>query len=220
MNKLLSSDQIINDRTVLSEIRTAANMIAGQSLKKRECWNSPTLFTPIPCLQMEEVPLSECCEYTNPCTIAKSTQPLPKIGEGLFGLAIQGVFSLDNKRKLVKITPDQYVDILKLNLPDRNVYFWIQNWYLYVTNPKTRAVNLFAFFTEMVPNELLFPGEDCDCKIKPSIESLCTNPLDQEFHFIEDRMFDLKQLVYKNLLSTYFNLAVDKTSDNKDDTSK
>ncbi len=221
LNKLFSSDQILNDRSILSEIRTAANMIVGQSLAKREFWQSSNVFTPLPCLEMERAPLSECCEYTNPCDIAKSKETLPKIGEGLFGLAIQSVFSLDNKKKLIPSTPNRYANLLRMKgLTKDKVYFWVVDQHLYISNPDTVAANMFAYFTEPVPNHLLFPGKDCDCKTKPSIQSLCTNPLDQTFYFPDKRMFDLKQLVYKNLLSTYFNLGMDKTSDNLDETSK
>jgi len=196
-------------------------MIASQSLQKREYWQSPSLFTPLTCLDMETVPLSECCEYTNPCNIAKSVLHLPKIGEGLFGLAIQAVYSSDRKKKITPITPNSYIDILKLNIP-KKVYFWVMNNHLYVTNPDTRLVDMFAYCTEIPPNELLYPGKNCDCKTPPSVATLCTNPLDNNFYFIDKRMDDLKQQVYKKLLSTYFNVAAEynKTSDNREESSK
>jgi len=218
MNKLLSSDNLINDRTVLREIITAANMIVGQSLEKRKYWQSSSLFTPFPCLEMEEVPLSECCEYTNPCTIARSKQLLPKIGEGLFGEAIQSVLSIDRKIKFIPITPNSYTDLLKLNQKRNKPYYWIFEGRLYITKP-VHAVYMTAFSTEPIPNSLLYPT-GCDCKPDPSLTLICQNPLDQQFKFIDNRLFDLKQMVYKNLLSIYFNVSADQTSNQHDETSK
>lgn len=221
MNKLLSSDGLINDRVIMNEIRSAANMIVGQALQKRKYWQSPTLFTPILCLEMERVPLRECCEYTGDKYVAISKKSLPKIGEGIFGLAVQGVFGLDWSTKFKPTNPNRYSNLLKLKVPNSESYFWInQDGRVIVTNEDTKKIDVFAYFTEPVSNDLLYPGEDCNCKVKPTITSLCTNPLDQRFPFIEERIFDLKQLVYKNLLSTYFNLPYDKTSNQLDETSK
>lgn len=221
MNKLLSSDNLINDRVIMGEVRAAGNLIVGQALAKRKYWQSPTLFTPILCLEMEQVPLQECCEYAGEKTVARSIKSLPKIGEGLFGLAVQGVFGLDGSVKFSPTNPNRYSNLLKLSLPNSNKFFWLTNdGRVVVTNEDTKKINMFAYFTEPVPNDLLFPGEDCKCIVKPSITDLCANPMDQIFHFINERIFDLKQLVYKNLMSTYFNVPADKTSNQLDETSK
>lgn len=219
MNKLLSADNMINDRVVMREVITAANKIVTESLNSRKYWQSSTLFTPLPCLEMEEVPLSECCDYTNPCTIAKSVLEIPRIGEGVFGFAIQSVMSVDRKKKFNPITPNSYVDVLKLNTKPKLPYYWVFNNHLYVTKPEVRNVYMTAYFVEPVPNSLLYPS-GCDCKPNPTLEQRCQNPLDQEFRFIDNRLFDLKQMVYKNLLSVYFNVPVDKTSNQYDETSK
>lgn len=220
MNKMLSSDQIITDRVIASEGRSTANLIVGQILAKRKLWNSPNLFAFLPCLDMEPVPLSECCEYTSERKVAKSKKKLPKIGEGFYGLAIQGVFGLDNMKKFKEVTPARYSNLLKMGLA-YGVYFWIINDYLYISNEDTRKVNMYVYCTEDVPNDLLFPS-DCDCKIKPHIEDICANPLDKPFYFPAERIDDIKKIVYDKLMRTYFNVPSEenKTSDNKNDTTK
>jgi len=221
MNKLLASDDLINDRVLMGEVRAAANLIVGQSLSRRKYWQSPTLFAPIMCLEMEPVPLSQCCEYTGERVVSISKKSLPKIGEGVFGLAIQGMFGMNGSVKFSPTNPNRYSNLLKLSLTNQDRFFWVRNdGRVVVTNEDTAKINMFAYFTEPVPNHLLYPGEDCDCIVKPSITDLCTNPLDQTFFFIEERLFDLKQLVYKNLMATYFGIQSDVTSDNKDDTTK
>jgi len=220
MSKLLSADQQITDRAILHEAKDVANMIIKQTLDKRKLWSSPNVFASIPCLEMKKAPLAECCEYTSGTQVAKSVKKLPKIGEGIWGLAIQGVFGLDNMKRFKEVTPSRYANLMKLGLPTHDTYYWVLNDYLYVSNPNTAAVNMFTYFTDIIPNDLLYPGEDCDCQPKPSIASLCANPLDQSFYFPADRLDDLKKVVYQNLLRTYFQLASERTSDNNDETSK
>lgn len=221
MNKLIFSDNIITDRVILGEILSAANLIVGQSLEKRKYWQSPTLFTPINCLEMEQIPLNQCCEYIGDRMVAVSKTSLPKIGEGMFGLAIQGVFGADGSIKFKPTNPNRYANLLKLSIPGKDKYYWVRDdGRVVVTNEDTRLVNMYAYFTEMVPNSLLYPGKDCDCLPKPTNEQLCRNPLDNNFHFISNRMFDLKQLVYKNLMSVYHQTAKDVTSNQLDEASK
>lgn len=220
MSKLLSSDQLITDRTIMHEGKDAANMLVKQALDKRKLWGSPNLFAYLPCLEMQQVPLSECCEYTSEAEVAKSKKKLPKIGEGIWGLAIQGIFGLDNQKKFKEVTPTRYANILRLGLSTKDVYFWIQNDHLYVSNAHTSKVNMFAYFSEIIPNDLLFPGEDCECITPPSIEDLCANPLDQPFYFPMDKLPDLKNMVYTTLMRVYQQSAIDKTSNNNDETSK
>lgn len=215
--KLISSDILIPDRFIMSELRDAANLLVIQSLKVRKLWQSPNIFTPIRCIPMEKVPISECCDYTSPRNVAKSKFSLPKIGEGVFGLAIQMVTGLDDNKKFVEVTPMRYANLLRLKLVTNDIYYWMYNQYLYVSNPDTEATNLFAYFTEDIPNDLLFPGGDCDCKNKPSLQDLCTNPYDKNFWFPSDRIKDVKDIVVTKLSATFLKLKQDVTSDNKED---
>lgn len=219
MNKLLQADNIINDRVVLSEIKAAANMIVLQAFEKRKYSQSPNLYTFIPCLEFEQIPLADCCDYVGERKVSISKIALPKIGEGNFGSAVQGIFGLDNSKKYNETNPNRFSNILKLEIKDNN-YFWIRNdGRIVITDEDVRSVHLYAYFTELIPNELLVPKVGCNCG-RLDVASLCANPLDQKFPFIDGREFDLKQLVYKNLLTTYFNVPIDKQSDNKDETSK
>lgn len=213
---MLSSELLISDRLIASELRIAANMIVQQSINKRQYLNSPNLFTPILCFRMEEVPLTSCCEYQGEKTIAKSVKQLPQIGEGIWGLSIQRVTGLDNNKTLKESTPGRYTNLLKLKLTTKDTYYWMQDGYLYVSNPLTEMINLFAYFTEDVPNDLLFPGKDCKCADKPDINDLCTNPLDKPFKIIGGRINDVENIVIDKLLKTFDRKADQKTNDNQE----
>ena len=70
MHKLLSSDNLITDRVIASEIRNNTLLLVKRETNLRKLWATNTLFTTIPCLEMVEVPISEFCEYVAECTIA------------------------------------------------------------------------------------------------------------------------------------------------------
>ena len=214
--KLLSSDILISDRLLASELRNAANLIVSQQFDKRKLWQSPNLFTPIPCLEMGKIPLSNCCEYTGDRLIAVSKKMLPQIGEGTFGLAIQLVTGIDQSKKFKETAPSRYANLLKLKLTTKDIYYWIQNNHLYVSNEDTELVNLYAYFIEDVPNDLLYPGEDCKCK-DLSTKDICINPLDKPFKFPGSRVLDIENIVVKKLSEGFLKLKQDTTSDNKQD---
>ena len=219
MHKLLSSDNLITDRVIASEIRNDTNLLVKRETNLRKLWATGTLFTTIPCLEMVEVPLSECCEYVDECTIARSKYKLPRIAEGNYQYVIQGVYSINamggKGTKFKEITVNRYTNLLKLPIIKKESYFWIVNDYLYVTNPLLQKVRISAFFEEDVPNEIMFP--ECDCgSPQASDEDWCMNPLDKEFPcpgYLEKQVLELAS---QKLLSTYFRIKTDMTSDDID----
>jgi hypothetical protein len=219
MHKLLSSDNLITDRVIASEIRNDTNLLVKRETNLRKLWATGTLFTTIPCLEMVEVPLSECCEYVDECTIARSKYKLPRIAEGNYQYVIQGVYSINamggKGTKFKEITVNRYTNLLKLPIIKKESYFWIVNDYLYVTNPLLQKVRISAFFEEDVPNEIMFP--ECDCgSPQASDEDWCMNPLDKEFPcpgYLEKQVLELAS---QKLLNTYFRIKTDMTSDDID----
>lgn len=213
-HKLLSADNTINDRTVLAECKAVSRLLIKQRLDKRLLYQSPNIFTTIDCLELEEAPIAECCDFISNIMIAKSKHPLPKVGEGNFGLAFQGVFGVEHNIKLKEITPARYANMQKLGLINKDVYYWIMpNKHLYVTDPNVKVIKVIAYFEEDIPDYILFP--DCPCSTKK--KNLCPEPLDEEFKcpgYLEDTVV---KMVSQTLLSTYFRIPNDHTSDNKDD---
>jgi len=213
-HRLLSTDNSLNDRSILSEVRMASLLLTKRETNLRKLWSTDTLFSTIPCLQMKEVPISECCEYVDDCTIARSIFPLPRMSEGNYQYVIQGVYSVNamggKASKLKEITINRYLNLLKLPIIKKEVYFWINNNYLYITNPNLKTIRMSAFFEEDIPNEILYP--ECDCNTSYTLEEYCKNPLDKEFAmpgYLEKQVIDL---VSQKLLSTYYRLKEDITN--------
>jgi hypothetical protein len=219
MHKLLSTDNLITDRAVMSEVRNNAFLLIKRETNLRKLWATDTVFTTIPCLEMVEVPISECCDYVDPCTVARTRFKLPRITEGNYQYVIQGVYSINamsgQGKKLKEITINRYVNLLKLPIIKNEEYYWISNGYLYVNNPLLKAIRLVALFEEDVPNEIMYP--ECGCGT-PSYtpEQLCVNPLDKESPvpgYLEKQVLELTS---QKLLSTYFKLKTDITNDGVD----
>ena len=219
MHKLLSTDSLITDRAIMSEIKNNAFLLIKRETNLRKLWATDTVFTTIPCLEMIEVPISECCDYVDPCSVARTKFKLPRITEGNYQYVIQGVYSINalsgQGKKLKEITINRYINLLKLPIIKKEEYYWIANGYLYVNNPLLKAIRLVALFEEDVPNSIMYP--ECGCGTPEyTVEQLCKNPLDNESPvpgYLEKQVLELTS---QKLLSTYFRLKTDITSDGVD----
>jgi hypothetical protein len=219
MHKLLSSDNLITDRVIASEIRNNTNLLVKRETNLRKLWATDTLFTTIPCLEMVEVPISECCDYVDPCTVARSKFKLPRISEGNYQYIIQGVYSINaiggKGKKLKEITINRYVNLLKLPIIKNEEYYWIVNDYLYISNPLLQSIRIAALFEQDIPNEIMYP--ECGCGTPQATdEEWCKNPLDKPYSlpgYLEKQVLELTS---QKLLSTYFRIKTDLTADEID----
>lgn len=218
MHKLLSTDSLITDRVIASEIKNNALFLIKRETNLRKLWATDTLFTTIPCLEMVEVPISECCEYVDPCTIARSKEKLPRIAEGNYQYIIQGVYSINamsgQGKKLKEITVNRYINLLKLPIIKNEAYYWIMNGYLYVSNPLLKAIRISALFEQDVPNSIMF--SECCCGDDVDLEEYCKNPLDKPYALPGYLQTQVLELTTKKLLSTYFSIKSDLTDDGLD----
>lgn len=218
MHKLLSTDSLITDRAIMSEIKNNAFLLIKRETNLRKLWATDTVFTTIPCMELIEVPISECCDYVDPCSIARTKFKLPRITEGNYQYLIQGVYSINamsgQGKKLKETTVNRYINLLKLPVIKKEDYYWITNGYLYISNPMLKGIRLVALFEEDVPNEIMYPG--CGCGSDYTEEELCKNPLDKESPvpgYLEKQVLELTS---QKLLSTYFQVKTDITNDGVD----
>ena len=219
MHKILSTDSLITDRAIASEVRNNSILLIKRETNLRKLWATSTLFTTIPCLEMIQVPISECCDYQDPCNVSRTRYKIPRISEGNYQYLIQGVYSINamggTGPKFKEITINRYTNLIKLPIIKKEEYYWILNDYLYVNNPLLQAVRLAACFEQEVPNEVMYPESGCG-GCGPTNEDWCMNPLDKPFSlpgYLEKQVLDLTS---QKLLSTFFQLKTDVSADNLD----
>lgn len=213
-DKLINADNSITDRVIMRELKSKAIAFIRQQTDKRRLWQTSTIFTNIPCLEMIQVPTSDCCDYVSDQMVAKSRFQIPKISEGIYGLLVHGVFSIDSGKRIKEVTLSRYINLLRIGLPVKDTYYWFYDRYLYISSPYVRVASIWAYFEEDVPDNIMYP--DCDCPNQKK-KNPCKNPLDDEFKcpgFLEDAV--VKDTL-KTLMETYFRIPVDHTSNNQDE---
>jgi hypothetical protein len=220
MHKLLSTDNLLTDRAIASEVKNNTQLLVKRETNLRKLWATDTVFNTLPCLEMIEVPISDCCEYVDPCNVARSKFKLPRISEGNYQYLIQGVYSINamggRARKFKEITINRYLNLLKLPIIKNDQYYWIANGgFLYINNPNLQSVRISAFFEEDLTNDILYPS--CGCgNVVYTTDELCQNPLDREYGcpgYLEKQVLELTS---QKLLSTYFQIKNDMTVNNID----
>ena len=151
--KLQEVAAAIPDRFIASLLQSTSLLFIRQATDKRQLWNSSNIFTTISCLRLKQVPLAECCGYTSPCDIGRSMYRLPKIAEGTkFGMLIQGVYSIDGlSRKFIESSAERYANSLSLGIRTKEIHYWIQDKYLYISDPNIEMVKISAYFEEDIP---------------------------------------------------------------------
>ena len=206
MFKLVSSDDVISDRLCAAELKNAAIKLIKQQIDKRRLFSSDNIFTTIPCLEMIQVPLAECCSYTSPCTIARSKVQIPKMGDSIYGPIVQKVSSIDGMVEFKYSDANRYVNYLQLYPEGKQKFFWKNNGYLYISDPNIETIKLIAFFEEDVPLDMLACGETLDC---------IPNPLDSDFKCPSYLMEDVLNIARDVILKTYKRSEQDNTENDK-----
>jgi hypothetical protein len=143
-NKYIFDDNLITDRQIFNTGRTIASLLVKQEINKRRLLNSDNVFTPIECLDLKLVDLTEC--GVDSCNKGRrSVEQLPELEEGIFGYTIQGVYNLDNSQEIFPTTLREYINLSKLRRKPQKEFYLIKNRYLYILNPDIEAVNIYLY---------------------------------------------------------------------------
>lgn len=214
--KEVSADDIISDRAIARDLKNTAIAFIRQQTDKRKLFASPNIFTPLNCVPMMEVPLSECCAYTSECMVSRSVEKIPKLSEGNYGVLVQGVWAPAIKLKKERYryyptTPDRYSNYLLLNLKKEQKFFWIMNDYLYVSDPNIEIISIVGYFEEDINPKLY------SCDSSETEQECPDNPYDVEFRCPSFLIKDVEKETFRILMDTYMRSVADQTSDNRED---
>lgn len=213
-DKLISGDNSINERTIAAECKSEAKVYIRQYANRRLLWQTDSIFTTIPCLEMISVPIGECCSYVSNKMISRSKHKIPSVAESNYDYIIQGVYSIGLNKKLIETTINSYINILRLNLKGDNVYYWIHDEYLYCSSEFVQSLKVVAYLEGDLTPEIEFPECECEHSIG---KDKCKNPLDETFKCPGFLIGTVVDKVRDTLLRNYFKIPNDHTSDNKDD---
>jgi hypothetical protein len=161
-NKYIFDDNLISDRQIFNTGRTIASMLIKQEVNKRRLLNSDNVFTPIECLDLKLVDLTEC--GVDSCNKGRrSMNQLPELEEGIFGYTIQGVYNIDNSEEIFPTTIREFINLDKLRRKPNKLYYMIKNKYLYILNPDIEAVNIYIYSPdntfELTECQSMYDGE-------------------------------------------------------------
>jgi len=213
-NKFINSDDSINDRVIAAEVKSRAILLIKRETNLRKLWNTDTIFTTIPCLRMEEVKLAECGDYSSDITISRSSEKLPKISEGNYQYLISIVSDLESSISIKYMPIKRFINKIRLGLHTKEIYYWIQDEYLYITSSKVKAVKIVAFFEEDIPFDILYPKcSECNKTEAPKCPD---NPLDLDFKcpgYLENAVVEMTS---DYLRKTYLSTTDIKTQSNQD----
>jgi hypothetical protein len=210
--KVDNGDVPLNDRLIYYEAMSTALLLIKRELNNRKLTTSSNVFTYLPCITMREVPLAECCDFTSEKTISRSVRKLPKIVDGMNGYAIQYVSNVEGQKRFVQSTPLRYTSILNLG-PAKNIYYWIQDGYLYVSSPQIKKVSVSA----LLESDFLLEDSPCDCEGE---EVDCSPIYDRELKIPGYLLENVKSMVIQKLSTVFYNIPVDRTDDDSNQTSR
>lgn len=206
--KLIDADNVISNRVVADELRAASLKLIKQQTDKRRLLASDNIFTTLKCLEMEQVPLSSCCSYQDPCQVARTKLRLPRVAENIYG-PLGELYSIKGKQKFDFADIDRFVNLLKMYPNKKGLrYWWISDGHIYISDPLIETVTFRAVFEED------FTARDYECNAIPGCPD---NPMDLEFKCPGYLEMDVVNIARDMILRDYKQSKDDKSVDNNDE---
>ena len=184
--RALNINDFISPKFVLfSAIDATSELIKRQS-DRAKLFTQQEGWTAIDCIEMVEVPVTECgaIEMKQTQKLMKSKYPIPDTFTGDFGDIIKYVASINFNTYYNRVTPREWSAIQKRQFQGKKYYFILNN-HLYIpcinnSEPSPETIRMEAFFKYKWIAEN-FGKQGCsDCKKQ------CIKPLDYDFVCSDD----------------------------------
>ncbi len=198
----VSVDEWIPGKYIHHKGKGFASLFIKREADDKRLHKYTNLWTTIPCLELVEDDLANCChEFIPNCVkVMRSKEKLPEIYSTRFGYLIQ-VYSMDYSKHYILSSPSQYKLTLNREFQDpRKRYCWIENDYLIIPDVMVTNVAVKAMFTDKSKALAL----SCDAS-----KNDCISLLDEEFVIPEHLIADVKNATVKNLLEAYKRITPD-----------
>lgn len=196
-------DEWVPSKYLHSKLQDAASLFIKREADDKRLQKYMDLWVTIDCLEMEEVPLIQCCDLDIPnCkTVMRSKKKLPDVYSTRYGYVLT-VSSVDYGRNYTATTPREYQYILNREFVDKSKrYFWIENGHLIIPGSMVQNVRVRGMF--------LNKAEAVRFNVCGDDSTGCVNLLDQEFVAPEHLLKNIKDATVAAILNSYKQLQQD-----------
>lgn len=195
--KAANLDNHIPYKFLFHKLQDKAFTFLKMDSEYRKILKNSDLYSPLRCVELKEVPLSDCSfNISDLITIKRSCKQLPDQFETSYGEILK-VLTLDLSREFTKITPESYKDYKKRRFGSKR-FFWLEDNYLYIPDTEIDKVYVTAAFK--YSNEVDSFNSNTDN---------CISYLDAKFNFPDYITTLAKGEVIKELASVFLQIQKD-----------
>lgn len=139
-----------------------AKWLIKREISSGRIYSNTSFFQTLGCVEVIEVPSTECCDIQTKCTLFRTKHKLPEMWIDNTGPVIQSVTSIDGTTEFFLTTPgswqnkrrDPYVAMSGMK------YAFVSDNYLWFPDNNPRLVNIPGFYLDDVE---LLPADKCGC---------------------------------------------------------
>lgn len=212
--KAVNVDAWVSPKFILfTAINAVSDLIKRQS-DRAKLFAQQEGWTAIDCIEMVEVPVTECADIDMKQTqkLMKSKYPIPDTFTGDFGDIIKYVASINFKTYYNRVTPREWSAIQKRQFQGKK-YFFILNNHLYIpcidsSEPSPEVIRMEAMFKFKWEAENFFRKGCKECK------DTCIKPLDYDFVCPDDLLHAVMTETYNQIVNILNIQPDDKTNIN------
>lgn len=190
--RVLNVDEYIPKKYIHHKLISFTQTLVKRDSDNRRLFQQRYLYKSIPCMELEEMSYTECCEYDLGVYILRTKDKIPKTLSTIYKSGITVLPILNNNILFKETTPTAYRDIKRRKYRSPNViYFWISDDRLCFPETTIGAVRVEGMFI------------DTDTLNKLIDKDKCIPILDSEF-ICPDYLFeDVKKMTTMDILQSY-----------------
>lgn len=199
LNKI---DEWVPSKYIHHKLKGTASLFIKREADDRRLQKYLDIWATIECLEMEEVPLIQCCSIDIPnCKmVMRSKKKLPESYSTRYGYALN-VSSVDYDRNYLATTPRDYGNILNREYADKSLrYYWIENGYLIIPDSMVESVRVRGVFLD---KSSVLRMNTCN------EENNCVSLLDSIFVVPEHLLKNVKDATTSAIINSYSQLQPD-----------
>lgn len=202
--RAVNLDDKVSKRYILNKLRGFAALFIKRDTEARKLLNVSDIWLDVPCVELCEAPLIECCNIDIPnCKfVMKSKKKVSETYETSYKELLE-VHNPTYAKEFRQITPKEYKNITAREFQDKRIkYFWISNGYIVIPDSRVEVVTLRGVFVNPAEAKKMSA-----CLEQEGDE--CVTLLDQPFNCPDYLVAVVKQETLKDLFNFYKRTVTD-----------